>query len=275
MGLPHGCGLGILRQEMIRLGTVAILLSFLLVIPCSAGKSADQLIDSGVKEFRNAYRKWDGDGFTGAKSRFFEATKLKPKSADAHYWLGVARFHQMLFLNRHADAAKHVNRAKSEREAALASFDRLLELDGGHAEGHALKATILGMKIQDAALGGLRFGRSLQKHQKAAMNAGTKNPRVHYLAGVALFHLAKKPKDHESALNELQNATKLYKEESKKSRPHSAPKWGRDSCHTFTGLVLEKLGRNQEAVSQFRHALALHPQDHTAKEGLKRLVAGQ
>ena len=46
---------------------------------------------------------------------------------------------------------------------------------------------------------------------------------------------------------------------------------GIDSCLTFIGRTYELLGKRKEAADYFRKALAMHPADHLAKEGLKRV----
>ena len=43
-------------------------------------------------------------------------------------------------------------------------------------------------------------------------------------------------------------------------------------CLTFIGRTYEALGQRTEAADYFRKALARHPADHTAREGLARVT---
>ena len=52
------------------------------------------------------------------------------------------------------------------------------------------------------------------------------------------------------------------------------PRWGRSSCLTFIGKTYEQLGEPIKAADYFRRALAEHPADHIAKDGLARVTAG-
>lgn len=250
---------------------VALMGTGLLLGSSAKAMNAEGMVDAGIKEFDRAYRAWDGAGFGRSAAYFEKAAKADPKLAAAQYWLGVSHFHRMLNYQHPRHGAVNEKSAVSERHAAEEAFDRLLEIDGGHAEGNALKATILGMKIDGSALRGMRHGPALQRHQKAAMKSEPENPRVRFLTGVGLFHVAKKSKDFEEALAELEVASRHFAEEAKQKQARHEPRWGRDSCHTFLGLCLEKLGRNQEAVSEFRRALVLHPPDKMAMAGIKRL----
>lgn len=256
-----------LRQDMIRAG-IGMIVSVALL--SSAGANPDSNLPSRVSAFENAYRKWDAEDFARCAEGFAEMTRTNPQSPEAWYWLGVARFHRMLALQ--GDPNKRAQEA-TERDAAVSAFEKLLETDARHAEGHALLGTLLGMKIDGSMLRGLRYGPALQSHLKTAMQEGSQNPRVRYLLGVGYFHVAEDAADYRKALAELRQAEQYYQKENSKNLPPAAPRWGRSSNLTFYGLTLEKLGRKDEAVAEFRRALALHSADHKAREGIRRLGA--
>jgi tetratricopeptide (TPR) repeat protein len=257
-----------LRQDMIRVCAAVFFASLLSV---TGNEDSDRKTAEGMRLFTEAYRTWNGDGFAKATAAFTQASRIDPQSADARYWLGVSRFHRMLYFQHHDRAKAMEAHASDERESAIDAFEQLLKISPDHAEAHALLGTLLGMKIQGGMFRAMRYGPALQKHHKKALQSGPKNPRVRYLSGVGLYHVAKKPDDFRKALTELKVAEKLFAQESRQAANGLHPRWGHSSCLTFMGLSLEKLGRKQEAVAEFRRALALHPADHKAKAALHRL----
>lgn len=245
------------------------ILVILCCVPCVVRGEAGHGMSVGVRSFEEAYRTWDGDEFAKAAGVFERVCQEHPRSAEAWYWLGVARFHRMLVFQ----VAAQKNREETEREHAEAAFESLLEIAPSHAEAHALMGTLQGMKIQGSALRALRYGPGLQRHHRRAMEAGADNPRVRYLSGVGLYHVAKEPDEYRKALAELRVAENLYRKEAASPPVPNAPRWGRASTLTFSAMALEKLGRTQEAVAEFRRALNLHPGDRKASAGLARLGA--
>ena len=97
-------------------------------------------------------------------------------------------------------------------------------------------------------------------------------PRVQYLLGMCQFHTANKPAEWQAALQTLLKAEKLFEAEAKTIAAPLDPRWGYDSCLTFLGRTYELLGQRKEAVDYFRKAVAMHPADHLAKEGLARVT---
>ena len=104
------------------------------------------------------------------------------------------------------------------------------------------------------------------------MEFGAQNPRVRYLLGTCQFHTAKKPAAQREALATLLSAEKLFAAEAQRAAGPLEPRWGRSSCLTFIGRTYELLGQRAEAADYFRKALAEHPADHVAKEGLARVT---
>lgn len=259
-----------LRQAMIR---ICVLLIASGLLPLLANEASDKKTSEGMRQFSEAYRTWNGDGFAKATETFTQATQSDPSSADARYWLGVSHFHRMLYFQHHVLAKSMEGQAATEREAAIQTFEQLVASSPNHAEAHALLGTLLGMKIQGGMFRAMRYGPALQRHQKSALQAGPNNPRVRYLSGVGLFHVADDADGYRKALTELQTADKLFVKETGTTAKSLEPRWGHSSCLTFMGLTLEKLGRKPEAVAEFRRALALHPADHKAKTALQRLDA--
>src|SRR5512144_232903 len=90
--------------------------------------------------------------------------------------------------------------------------------------------------------------------------------------GICQFHTAKKPSSQREALATLLAAEKLFAAEAQRPAGPLAPRWGRSSCLTFIGRTYELLGQQSEAAAYFRKALAEHPADHEARDGLARVA---
>jgi tetratricopeptide (TPR) repeat protein len=250
-------------------------LPILMLIPALVMRAedvADKLAEAGVTEFTAAYQAWDGARFGAAAEFFRQATTNAPTSSTFFYWLGAAQFHRLLQLQTLPASRTNQLAAEAVMDAALAALSSAVKLDEQHAESHALLGTLYGMKIDDNTLRALRFGPRLAKHQKQALEFGPENPRVRYLLGTCQFHTAKKPAAQREALTTLLAAETLYvKEASRAARPLE-PRWGHSSCLTFIGRTYELLGQRTEAADYFRKALAEHPADHLARQGLARVT---
>jgi tetratricopeptide (TPR) repeat protein len=227
---------------------------------------------AGIKEFTAAYKDWSGQRFGTAAELFWQAATNAPDSCTNYYWLGVAEFHHMLQLRSQPLTPTNASVADTAMDAALAALETALKLDERHAESHALLGTLYGMKINGSLLRGARFGPRVGKHQKKAMEFGAQNPRVRYLLGTCQFHTATKPSAQREALVTLLLADSLFAAEAQRAGGPLEPRWGHSSCLTFIGRTYELLGQRAEAADYFRKALAEHPADHLAKEGLARVL---
>jgi len=235
-----------------------------------ADNRVNKLAAAGVTEFTAAYQAWDGARFAAAAELFRRATTNAPANATNFYWLGAAQFHRMLQLQTASGNRTNKTAARAALDAAVDALTVAVKLDESHAESHALLGTLYGMKINGNLLRGARFGPRVARHQELALKHGKSNARVQYLLGMCQFHTANKPAEWQAALQTLLKAEKLFEAEAKTTAAPLDPRWGYDSCLTFLGRTYELLGQRKEAVDYFRKALALHPADHLAKEGLKR-----
>ena len=156
-------------------------------------------------------------------------------------------------------------------DSAVSALTLAVKLDEQHAESHALLGTLYGMKINGSLLRAARFGPRVSRHGELALKYGASNPRVQYLLGMCQFHTSNKPGKRRAALQTLLNAEKLFEAEKQTTAQPLEPRWGHDSCLTFIGRTYELLGQPTEAVDYYRKALVMHPVDHLANEGLKRL----
>ena len=238
-----------------------------------ADERANRLVGAGVAEFNAAYQAWDGARFAAASDLFHQAVSHAPASSAALYWLGTTEFHRMLRLETEVSTRARKSEVDAAREAALRALTRAVQLDERHAESHALLGTLYGMKIGGSLLRAAQYGPRVQKHCKKALELGADNPRVRYLIGTCQFHVAKRPAARREALATFLEAEKLFVLEARRPAGPLEPRWGRSSCLTFIGRTYEALGERAEAADVFRRALAEHPADHWAKEGLERVTA--
>ena len=248
---------------------ISILFTALLA---RADDLANKLASAGVVEFTAAYQAWDGQRFAAAAELFRQATTNAPGCSTNFYWLGAAQFHRMLQLRGLPASSTNTLAATAAMDAALAALSSAVKLAAQHAESHALLGTLYGMKIDGNLVRGLRFGPKVQEHRKQALEWGAANPRVRYLLGTCQFHTAKKPAAQREALASFLAAEKLFTAEAQRAAGPLEPRWGRSTCLTFIGRTYELLGQRTEAADYFRKALALHPADHMAEEGLARVT---
>jgi len=240
-----------------------------------AAESSDSLTLAGIKEFKAAYEKWEAAGFATAAGLFQRACASAAASCTNYYWLGAAEFHRLLQLRSLPSARTNAVLADAALEAALAALETAVELDERHAESHALLGTLYGMKIDGNLVRSAWFGPRVARHQKKALAFGAQNPRVLYLLGTCQFHTAKKPPAQHEALETFLSAEKLFAAEVQRPAGPLEPRWGRSSCLTFIGRTYELLGQRAEAAAYFRRALAEHPADFVARDGLNRVTEKQ
>ena len=253
---------------MIRFVSILMLSSALLA---HAESKADKLTAAGIAEFTAAYHAWDGARFGVASKLFRQGSTNASATVTNYYWLGASEFHRMLQLQNSPGSATNKSASAAALDAAVEALTTAVKVDERHAESHALLGTLYGMKINGNLLRGVRFGPRVQKHQELALASGANNPRVQYLLGVCQFHTAKKPAARRESLATLLAAEKLFAAEAKTAAAPFEPRWGYDSCLTFIGRTYELLGQPKAAADYFRKALAVHPQDHVAQDGLKRV----
>ena len=249
----------------------AILILF-TALSARADVRADKLTAAGIAEFTAAYQAWDGKRFSAAAGIFRQATTNASASCTNYYWLGTAWFHRMLQLQNVSANPTNATAAEAAMDAAAEALTVAVKLDERHAESHALLGTLYGMKINGSVLRAAWFGPRVAKHCGKATEYGASNPRVQYLLGMCEFHTAKKPAAWSETLTTLLAAEKLFEAEAEVPGGPLDPRWGRSSCRTFIGRTYESLGERAKAAEYFRKALAEHPVDHVAKDGLKRVT---
>jgi tetratricopeptide (TPR) repeat protein len=248
------------------------ILILLTTLAARADGLADPLTVAGIAEFTAAYEAWDGERFSAAAELFRQASTNSPAACTNFYWLGTALFHRMLQLQNAPANSTNAPAAEAAMDAAVDALKTAAKLCPGHAESHALLGTLYGMKINGSVVRAAWFGPRLAKHRDQALEFGANDPRVQYLLGMCQFHTAKKPTAWREVLTTLLAAEKLFDAEAEVAAGPLDPRWGRSSCRTFIGRTYETLGERAKAAAYFRKALAEHPVDHLAQDGLKRVT---
>ena len=261
----HNSAFGLSVSQLMFGKTMIVILASAMI--ATADQAADTLTTTGISEFTAAYQAWNGARFGKAGDLFNQAAALTPQSVTNYYWRGTALFHRMLQLRDASDTKS----ADAAMDAAVAALETAVKLDPGHGESHALLGTLYGMKINGSMIRAIRFGPSVQDHQRQALKNGATNPRVRYLLGTGQFHTAKDAAAKREGLNTLLKAEQLFVAEAKRPQKPFDPRWGYSSCLTFIGRSYETLGQPSEAADYYRKSLTEHPEDHIAKAGIKRL----
>lgn len=244
----------------------------LTALTTRAQNPCETLAEAGVTEFTAAHQAWDGSRFNAATKIFHQAATNTCASVTNYYWLGTAHFYRMLQSQHSPGSPTNQTAAQAARDKAIEALTTAVTLDAKHAESHALLSTLYGMKINGSLFRAARFGPRVIKHRDLAMANGPENARVRYLLGVCQFHTANKPAEWREALTTLLLAEKLFAEESKRPAQPLQPRWGSSSCLTFIGRTYESLNDRAKAEDYFRKAIAEHPADVLAMDGLTRVT---
>jgi tetratricopeptide (TPR) repeat protein len=233
--------------------------------------NVQQLLDSGIEQFKVGYGAWDRAQFVQAADTFQQACTEQPDSYEAHYWLGAARFH--IVLHRLGDKENPANPAENRRliSEAAAPLRRAVRLRDRDSESHALLSTLIGIQIAGNPKSALWLGPKTIRHRRHALRNDPENPRVYYLIGTSYFNAPGILGGRQKGLKFFLKAERLFVEESKKPPQPMQPRWGYSSCLTFIGRTYQDIGRAKQAEIYFRKALSVNPQDKMAQKGLKAL----
>jgi tetratricopeptide (TPR) repeat protein len=246
-----------------------LLLAAAISAPCHAAPRTNELVGA-VETFRVAYFAWDADGLQDAADRTAALCRRNPRWAPAQYWCAVCEFHLALQAAERKDGASR-KAAAGHLDRAETCLERLLELDPGHGEAHALLGAVQGMRIAGNRLSAVWRGPAVKRHQGRALKLAGGNPRVHYLAGCSFFHAPALLGGRRKGLKHFHAAEKLYAAE-QAATPHPlAPRWGRSSCYAFLGKTYEDEGKRERAVDYYRRCLAINPRNRIAIKGLAAL----
>ncbi|MDE0284818.1 MAG: tetratricopeptide repeat protein [Gammaproteobacteria bacterium] len=170
-------------------------------------------------------------------------------------------------------------RVQEDHEQAVEAYRRALELEPGHAAGHAgLGDALYRLQRYEEAVEIMQRALALQPDQPSAA-------ALHYLSGESLRALGRPeqaPEHYEKALRadpqmdeaanrlaELLFAQERYREALDLYEPVAGRNPGDAGAHSNVGSALFMLGRTGEAVRKFERALSLDPAHENARANLE------
>jgi tetratricopeptide (TPR) repeat protein len=224
-------------------------------------------LEQAVKQFEQAERAWNLNGFQAAERTAADAHAKHPASADAAYWLAVTKFHIALYQREHAPKAESGSALDEAQKAAK----HALEINPSSGELHAMLGTILGIKSSGNLLVGMTHGKTIDHHRREALRLSPINPRVTYLLGVAQHRTARTSERREESIKTLMSARQLFQREQHQRRDALSPRWGHSQCLQFLGEAYHLLGKNEEATDAYKACLTLQPGNNHAKQALAKL----
>ena len=243
------------------------ILVLLLLVPVSAwAADVNSLTATGIAEFTEAYKAWDGSGFKKAAATFAQA----PDSFTKQYWQGVADFHRLLFLLGEPDTATNRRLSAQALDETITSLERAVQLKPDDGESHALLGTVYGLSIAANPVRAVWLGPRVMNQEKQARKLGSDNPRVLYLDGMSRFYGPSFLGGKSEALESLLAAEKLFAAEAGKLAGPVEPRWGRSTCLVYIGRTYEALGKPAEPETYYRKALAVNPRDRLAQGELDK-----
>jgi len=203
---------------------------------------------------------------------FRQATTKRAWIATNFYWLGAAQFHRMLQLQSLPASRTNALAATAGHGRRLGRADDVGETRPAARREPRVARRADGMKIDGNLLRGARLGPRVAKHRQQALEFGPQNPRVSICWDVPVSHREKAGGAPRGA-GFVAGRRKNFHGGSPTHFGALEPRWGHSSCLTFIGRTYELLGRRPEAADYYRRALAAHPADHLAREGLARVSA--
>lgn len=200
-----------------------------------------------------AVNKGDAKGMLGARALFAGLAADDPQDTRAHYGVALASWRATPLLED-ADKAE----AKRVCEEGLAAATRAIKLDPRSGEAVALKAGLQGLSLGFNPGAAMMLGPEMEQAMGRAEALSPASPRVALFKAMNTLH---KPGfvggGAEKAAPQFEHAVALAAAESVDDS--TALVWGHDDVHVWAGRCAEKRGRLDEAVTQYREALAINP----------------
>ncbi len=249
--------------------------------PAGQAEQADDILakdplPAAVEQFREALAHWTPEHLDEAHGRLAGLAEAQPNRLETRYWRAVADLHRVLYrLRAHQSDPEQPPPTLERIDSALTAVRSLLEQAPDHDEGHAMKMTLLGLRVSAARLGMMRHGRAFLAYARQADEHGQANPRAQFLIGSAILYGPNFLGGKDQALEHLQRAASLFEQEAQRTdRPAIAPRWGAAPCWANIGAIHAARGDYDQAAKAWEKALALHPGEAMALKNLRGLREG-
>lgn len=225
--------------------------------PAIAGAQATDAVALADSLSRMVYRA----AITGDRAQLYSARTLAERALTAHAEDALLEHHHAESYYREATwlSSEHADSAQVMLERAQAIVDETVERNGGEgalAETHALRGSIIGMRITNM-LKGMTMGPRADRALDRALELGPSNPRVWLAKGISTLH---KPGftggGADNALEALERGIALL-DSDRPGRGH--PVGGGAELWAWVGVAHLREDRRQEARTAFEQALALEP----------------
>ncbi len=212
--------------------------------------------DDFSKQVNALERAWMSDDGAAIKASMDALQKLPP-GTRVTYAIGYAE-RRMAFLRTVPQADR-----MALMTDAIARFEAVIKAEPSNGEAHALLASCLGAMIGFDRMLAKDYGRRSGTEMDQALSLEPNNPRVLVLAGISAFL---KPEEYgggpEKAEPLLRRAASILAQEPE-DRPW--PNWGRFDAHMWLGQLLDKIGRHDDARTEYEAVLTIAPQSQWAR----------
>lgn len=246
--------------------TYSRVLLFCCYTLCSGAPSAVAGdLPSAIACFSAAEQKWNAADFKACAEQFQKMHQQAPNENTA-YWSAVSYFHlAQLYLYGTPDIRDNsqgnqaLERSIAILEAARAQYPR-------HAEMQAILSSALGMRMGEKPLSAITQGHRVGSLMDSALALDSLNPRVRYLYGVNLVFTPKLFGGGAAAgRTQLQRASQLFAQESRATRPRTAPSWGAVPTDGFVALSWLREDKPEKALTAARQCLQANPRNNICR----------
>lgn len=232
------------------------LLLIVLLYLLAAGVRGDDF----SKQVKALEKAWMGDDAVEIRASIDALQKLPP-ATRVTYAVGYAE-RRLAFLRTVPQPDRMAAMAD-----AVAKFEEVVKAEPSNAEGHALLASSLGSMIGFDKKLAMDYGRRSGAEMEQALSLEPNNPRVLVLAGISAFM---KPEEYgggvEKAEPLLRRAASILAQQ---PEDQPWPNWGRFDAHMWLGQLLDKVGKHEDARTEYEAVLVIAPQSQWARAILR------
>ena len=235
---------------------ILLLLALVALAPAAHAADPSELV-AAKRALKAAVDASDSRAVLAARARFEALRAAEPSSAALATWVATADWRAVSLL---AYREKDKKAAQKQCKAGIAVAEQAAKLDAGLPEAHAIQAGLLGLSIGlgNPMVGGMTTGPKIDAAESRARKLAPGNPRLLLIEGIGTIH---KPSfvggGADKALPKLREAIAAFEKETVSDS--TAFDWGHDDAHAWAGQAAMKLGDAAAALSHYRKALEINP----------------